>query len=59
MNATIHHKFCLLFQRYYTYLGEPCSNCKQGDMVRSGIFDDADIDNLKKIYSGENIFAEN
>jgi hypothetical protein len=59
MQATIYHTNCLLFQKFYTFLGEPCSNCNQGVQVLAGIFDDSDIDEIKKSYETENIFDQN
>jgi hypothetical protein len=58
MAATFDHKFCLSFQQYYTFLGEPCSSCPQGQDIRSGLFDDSDIKEIWKEYeNNENIFV--
>jgi len=54
MQATIYHTTCLLLQQFYIFLGEPCSNCPQGEMVRYGQFSDEDINRIKKFHENEN-----
>jgi hypothetical protein len=58
MSATFYHTVCLELQLYYVFLGEPCMKCVQGDMVRNGIWNDDDIELIKKSYTGANFLVE-
>lgn len=57
MQAIIFHDTCLLLQQFYTYLGEPCANCPQGERVRGGDFSDEDIIEIKKLCENRIIFV--
>ena len=59
MRATIYHSVCLFYQQFYTYLGQPCANCPQGEKVRYGLYNDEDIAKIKKICENENKIVRN
>lgn len=59
MHATFRYDNCLFFQTFYIYDGQPCKTCPQGKTIAAGIYDDADIEKIEKMYAGENIFIEN